>query len=53
MNVDAKILQEKIDYYKSILNSLVLKNSITDNEIVNYSQMLDKYIVEYQKLIFN
>ncbi|GAA0126366.1 MULTISPECIES: aspartyl-phosphate phosphatase Spo0E family protein [Clostridium] len=49
MGIDTQILEEKINCYKKILNLLLVENCITDSKVVNYSQKLDKYIVEYQK----
>ncbi|MCT8977642.1 aspartyl-phosphate phosphatase Spo0E family protein [Clostridium sp. CX1] len=47
--MDIKILDKEIDNLKELLYRLLDSNSLTNENVVNYSQKLDKLIVEYQK----
>ncbi|KRF08119.1 hypothetical protein ASG89_16970 [Paenibacillus sp. Soil766] len=45
-------LQEKIDSLRfEMINQAVINGSLTHEKVVSVSQMLDRYIVLYQKLI--
>ncbi|CAN7267669.1 aspartyl-phosphate phosphatase Spo0E family protein [Paenibacillus sp. LjRoot153] len=46
------ILQQKIDSLRfEMINQAVINGSLTHEKVVSVSQLLDRYIVLYQKLI--
>ena len=46
------ILEEKIEKLKTeMINQALIKGSLTDEKVIAVSQLLDKYILLYQKFI--
>jgi hypothetical protein len=50
MDSNLQILSKEIDKLRSKLYQLILSKSLTDNEVVNYSQELDKLLVKYHNV---
>lgn len=44
-----KTLDERIQYWRERLNSLLYLNSPLEDEVLNCSRHLDKLLVEYEK----
>lgn len=49
MDLKLAALQERIEYLRSKLNTLLTQKIPTDKSVVECSQRLDKLLVEYEK----
>lgn len=50
MNFELAILILKIDYYRSMLYSLINGNNLTDPNVVLCSQKLDRLLTRYEQV---